>query len=492
MQTSCAEPVRRRAHSVALLIAAAWWEALAGTPALAQHHTHETPTPPPTAAAPIVRPGPAVLVNVSRAPNTVEVSLTASPARLKIAPHTLTDAYAYNGRVPGPTLDVREGDRVIVHFKNDLPVPTTVHWHGIHLPIASDGSPMHPVPPGGRRDYVFTVRPGTAGTYWYHPHPHHSTGYQVGKGLYGTMIVRAADDPLARLPERLIVLSDNRVRADGALDMPEPHTIPGRVDRENGREGSLLLVNGQVMPTLTIRSGEVQRWRVINASAARVYRLALAGHTMLHVGSDGGLFEKPVEVKEILLASAERVELLVRGTGAPGETFTLQTLPYDRYIPQTRPSDWNGARDLLTLKYTAEPPMAPPSIPATLRPIPALDPARATATRLMVLTQGLINGVTMDTARVDVSTSVGATEIWEVENLVGMDHPFHLHGFQFQVLDRDGVPEPFRSWKDVVNVPKHSTARFIVRYDDYPGKWMFHCHILDHEDHGMMGILEVK
>lgn len=98
----------------------------------------------------------------------------------------------------------------------------------------------------------------------------------------------------------------------------------------------------------------------------------------------------------------------------------------------------------------------------------------------------------MDMARVDVSTTVGATEIWQLENIVGMDHPFHLHGFQFQVLDRNGVPEPFRSWKDTVNVPKHEAVRIIVRYDDFPGKWMFHCHILDHEDHGMMGVLEVR
>jgi FtsP/CotA-like multicopper oxidase with cupredoxin domain len=97
----------------------------------------------------------------------------------------------------------------------------------------------------------------------------------------------------------------------------------------------------------------------------------------------------------------------------------------------------------------------------------------------------------MDMDRVDVRGPLGATEIWEIENLVGMDHPFHLHGFQFQVLDRNGVPEPFRSWKDVVNVRRHETARFIVRYDDFPGKWMFHCHILDHEDHGMMGVLEI-
>jgi FtsP/CotA-like multicopper oxidase with cupredoxin domain len=236
----------------------------------------------------------------------------------------------------------------------------------------------------------------------------------------------------------------------------------------------------------------VQRWRVINASAARVYRLALPGHTLLHVGSDGGLFERPREVDEVLIANSERVELLVRGTGAPGSRTVLKALPYDRYVPQTRPADWNRDRDLLQLQYTEDPPAPPVVLPETLRRVPPLDPEQATSTRLMVLTQGFINGRLFDMARVDVSAALGATEIWQVENLVGMDHPFHLHGFRFQVLDRNGVAEPYRSWKDTVNVPKHETVRFIVRYDDYPGKWMFHCHILDHEDHGMMGILEVR
>jgi FtsP/CotA-like multicopper oxidase with cupredoxin domain len=146
---------------------------------------------------------------------------------------------------------------------------------------------------------------------------------------------------------------------------------------------------------------------------------------------------------------------------------------------------------VLTLQYSPEAPAAPVTLPEVLRPIPRLDPALATDTRLMVLTQGLINARSMDLGRVDVSAPLGATEIWQIENLVGMDHPFHLHGFQFQVLDRNGVAEPFRSWKDTVNVPRHSTVRFVVRYDDYPGKWMFHCHILDHEDMGMMGVLEI-
>ena len=450
---------------------------------------HQVAATAPAATAP----GSAVLENLSSVPSMVEVTLTAAPARLGLVPGAETKVFAYNGHIPGPVLEVREGDRVLVHFKNELPEPTTIHWHGLHLPIDADGSPLYSVAPGEQYDYVFTVQPGTAGTYWYHPHPHHRTGYQIAMGLYGAVIVRADDDPLpATLTEKLLILSDNRFLPDGSIDLADAHSPQGLVDEENGREGNTLFVNGATLPTLTIRSGDVQRWRVVNASAARVYRLALSGHTFLHVGSDGGLFERPVEVDEIVLANSERVELLVRGTGPPGSRSVLQALPYDRYIPQTRPPDWNQPRDLLTLRYTEEPPLPSVALPDRLRPIPALDPAQATATRLMVLTQGLINGKAMDVNRVDVTASLGATEVWEIENLVGMDHPFHLHGFRFQVLDRNGVPEPFRSWKDTVNVPKHETVRFIVRYDDYPGQWMFHCHILDHEDHGMMGILEVQ
>ena len=455
--------------------------------------------PPMASAAPArpIAPGsplaaPRTLTDLSPDPRTVEVRLTAAPGRLSLVPGSVTDVYAYNGQVPGPTLMLREGDRVIVHFKNELPVPTTVHWHGLQIPASSDGSPFDPVGPGEAHDYVFTILPGTAGTYWYHPHPHHQTGYQVAKGLYGAIVITAADDPLRTLPEKLLVLSDNRFLTDGAVDVPDESTLQGAIDAENGREGNVLFVNGQVMPTLSIRSGEVQRWRVINASGSRVYRLALGGHTFVHVGSDGGLFERPVEVSEILLANGERAELLVRGTGAPGSRTVLQSLPYDRYIPQTRPKDWNQARDLMTVQYVTDAPRSLVGVPNVLRPIPTLDTLQVTVRRVMSLSQHMINGKMMDMSRVDASARLGATEIWTVENLVGMDHPFHLHGFQFQVLDRNGVPEPDRRWKDTVNVPKHETVRFIVRFDRHPGKWMFHCHILDHEDHGMMGILEIR
>lgn len=435
-------------------------------------------------------PSPSTLQNISAKPGVVELSLTASPTRLELLPGKPTEAWAYNGMVPGPTIELREGDLVTVHFTNKLAQPTTVHWHGLHLPVGSDGSPLHPVLPGQSRDYVFRIPFDSAGTYWYHPHPDMTSTEQVSRGLYGALIVRPAKDPLEGIAERLLVLSDNRFTANGAVDMPDHMSMAGNIDAQNGREGEVLFINGRTMPSMSIRPGELLRLRILNAAAARVFRLAIPGQKMIHVGTDGGLFEKPREVEELLLANSERVEVLVRG-GAPGTRAVLQTLPYDRYSPQTRPKDWEQTRDLVEISTTTDAPVAPVTIPQSLRVVRPIDITKVAARRTIVFGQGMINNKTMDMTRVDIRGRLNTTEIWQVENVVTMDHPFHLHGFQFQVLDRDGVPEPFVSWKDSVNVPKHAKVRFAVRFENFPGKWMFHCHILDHEDLGMMGILEL-
>jgi bilirubin oxidase len=435
-------------------------------------------------------PSPSTLPNTSAKPGVVELSLTASPARLEFVPGKPTEAWAYNGMVPGPTIELREGDLVTVHFTNKLAQPTTVHWHGLHLPAGSDGSPLNPVLPGRSRDYVFRIPPDSAGTYWYHPHPHMTSTEQISKGLYGALIIRPARDPLEGIAERLLILSDNRFTAAGAVDMPDHMSMAGNIDAQNGREGEVLFINGRTMPSMSIRPGELQRLRIVNAAAARVFRLAIPGQKMIHVGSDGGLFERPREVDELLLANSERVEVLVRG-GEPGSRTVLRTLPYDRYSPQTRPKDWEQPRDLIEISTTTDAPVAPFTIPHTLRVVRPIDIRNVAERRTIVFGQGMINNRTMDMTRVDIRGRLNTTEIWQVENVVTMDHPFHLHGFQFQVLDRDGVPEPFVSWKDSVNVPKHGKVRFAVRFEHFPGRWMFHCHILDHEDLGMMGILEL-
>jgi bilirubin oxidase len=317
-----------------------------------------------------------------------------------------------------------------------------------------------------------------------------TTTEQVSRGLYGALVVRPAVDPLAGMRDRLLILSDNRFLPDGSVDFPDHMSQAGRTDQENGREGNVLLVNGRPMPTLSIRPGELQRWRIINASPARIYRLAIPGRKLVHVGSDGGLFAAPLDIDELLIANSERVEFLVRG-GEPGSHVKLQTLPYDRYDPHTRPPDWNTPLDLLELRTSTDA-MPAMTAPAALRPVQPIDTKLVAARRVIVFSQGLINGKPMDMKRVDVTARLNTTEIWQIENVVGMDHPFHLHGFRFQVIDREGVPEPYVSWKDSVNVPKHSKVRVAVRFEDFPGKWMFHCHILDHEDMGMMGILLVR
>ena len=434
---------------------------------------------------------PPVLQNTSAKPGIVQLRLTAAPARLELMPGKPTEAWAYNGTVPGPTLELREGDLVTVHFTNNLHLPTTVHWHGLHLPAGSDGSPLHPVLPGKSRNYVFRIPLGSAGTYWYHPHPDMTSTEQVSRGLYGALIIRPAKDPLAGITDRLLVLSDNRFLADGAVDLPHHTTPAGNIDAQNGREGDVLFVNGRTMPVLSIKPGEWQRLRIINAAAARVFRFAIPGRKLVHVGSDGGLFEKPREVDELLVANSERVEVLVRG-GEPGARTVLQTLPYDRYDIQTRPKDWDQPRDVVELRTTTDGPAPEYVIPDTLRVVRAIGQRGIAARRTIVFAQGMINNKLMDMNRVDLRARLNTTEIWQIENVVGMDHPFHLHGFQFQVLDRNGVPEPYLSWKDSVNVPKHSKLRIAVRFEHFPGKWMYHCHILDHEDMGMMGILEVR
>lgn len=438
---------------------------------------------------------PPALRNLSKVPGVVEVSLTAAPARLRLFPGgPLVDVFAYNGAVPGPTINAREGDSVIIHFRNALPEQTTVHWHGLHIPADQDGSPLYPLAAGASHDYTFRLARGSAGTYWYHPHPDLRSSYQIAKGLYGAFIVRAADDPLAAqgIPEKLLILSDNRFDSTGAISFPDPTSIAAEVDLENGREGDVLFVNGQVSPTIPIRRGEVQRWRIVNAGAARIYRLALPGHSLIQVGSDGGLFAHPVAVPEIVLANSGRVEVLVRDTEPGGTRVALQDLPYDRYMPQTRPEGWDSTRTLLWLSQTKAAAVRPVAIPSDLRAVPALDTSHVAAHRVLVLSQGQIDGRRMDMHRVDIHARLGTTEIWTLQNVVGMDHPFHLHGFQAQILDRGGVPEPFPSWNDLINVPRHSSVRIVVRFDDYPGRWMYHCHIMDHEDEGMMGILELS
>ncbi|WP_236250792.1 multicopper oxidase family protein [Chromobacterium phragmitis] len=418
--------------------------------------------------------------------------LTAAAVRLPLlSGRPATEFWAYNDSVPGPAIELSEGETLNLRFDNRLPQPTTVHWHGLPIPADQDGNPQDPVAPGQGRDYRFTLPAGCAGSYWYHPHPHGHTAEQVYRGLAGVFVVRSRNDPLAHLPERWLVLSDLKLDDDGGI------AASSDADRMDGREGQFVLANGAWQPRLTLGVGERQRWRIWNATSARVLKLALPAHEVWLVGTDGGLLERPRRVENLLVPPGGRVELAVTGRFAPGLPAGLLALPYARGKMMGPEQD----KALSLAEVDAGEAVATAPLPAKLRRIDALP--RPAVKRSVAFSENmanpaamfLINGRTFDMDRMDFTGKVGAVEEWEIDNQADMDHPFHLHGTQFQVTERhDGKGwrrEPYLAWLDVVNVPPGQKVRLRFR-QDMPGPRMFHCHILEHEDAGMMGMLDVR
>jgi FtsP/CotA-like multicopper oxidase with cupredoxin domain len=519
--------IRREFLARALGVAAA---PLFARDAFAQEHAHDMhdmpsmPTVAPHASVTLAPadalPGGArlpalrTLANESREPGIFRATLVAQPVSREMLPGVQTAFWHYGdetqGPVVGPLIDVREGDTGEIRFVNRLPQPSTIHWHGLPVPPGQDGNPSDAVAPGGTRVYRFALPPGSAGTYWYHPHPHRLSAEQVYRGLAGPIVVRAADDPLAGWPERHLFCTDLKLASDGTI---APNDM---MDWMNGREGQFVLVNGARRPRIVVARDE--RWRVWNASNARYLKLTFGdGRSFAHVGTDGGLLERPREgVTELLLAPAERAELIVRAGRAPARAV-LTAGRYDRrkmaMMHGSLPPD--PARPLADVEFApAASAPAAPALPARLRTVPPLGtPAarksvvfseqmdRAAMHRSGALANGMpagmtfmINGATFSPGRVTLVSRRGEVELWSIKNRTDMDHPFHLHGTQFQVLERKAngatAPEPYRAWRDTVNVQPGETVR-IAAVQSTPGERMFHCHILEHEDLGMMGTLKV-
>lgn len=416
-------------------------------------------------------------------PRVVEIALEARVSTKEFRPGVEAEVWTYDGVQPGPLIEARVGDRLVVHFRNRLPEPTTIHWHGLRVPAAMDGTErtQDPVPPGGEFEYAFDLP--DAGTYWYHPHVR--SDVQVGRGLYGALVVRDPDEPPLG-EELVVVLDDVLLSSDGQLAPPD---AGGHFGDVFGREGQVLLVNGAVMPVLPAPVGHPQRWRVVNAANARYFRFRLPGQ-VLQVGTDGGLLEAPVPLEDVVLVPGGRIELVWIPEGTPGTEALIQWLPVDR-------GHWSDRRepeDLMRVRFTAG--RAPPvEVPSRLREIAPLDLTRARPQALR-LTQDTVEGrVVMGINGAAhhgtvVRGFVGETQVWTVENTTDASHPFHLHGYFFQTLDARDRPIP--AWRDTVDVPLKSTVKLAVHFDGRPGEWMFHCHILEHAELGMMGLLRVE
>jgi FtsP/CotA-like multicopper oxidase with cupredoxin domain len=432
-------------------------------------------------------------------PGYLNVDLKAQPATARFAEGFDTPILSYNGLSPGPLFEATEGDHVWINFRNLIPgEPTTVHWHGMPVPADMDGNPTDPVAEGFERVYAFDLPEGSAGSYWYHPHPHGLTATQVYRGLAGAFVVKPRIDPIpAAYGDTVLFFTDLRLAGDGSI--PENTMI----DMMNGRIGDHVLVNGQKNPVLSVPAGARRRFRLYNATNARFLRLSFADVPMTIIGSDGGLLEAPVVgVRDVLLAPAERLEIVVPFE-RPG-TVALHTLDYDRgRMGPAQPR--SGGMTLMSVLISEGQREVPPPLPAILRQIEKLGPPSITRQFVFGETMSMgakgmemgfmINGTSFDMNRVDIMSKVGQVELWEIVNPTDMDHPFHVHGTQFQIfnIERDGKTSApaYKAWKDTVNVARGETVRLLMR-QNLPGRRMYHCHILEHEDLGMMGMLDIR
>ena len=455
----------------------------------------------------------ALLENLSTAPNTFKANLTAKETSIELVKGKPTTFWTYNDQIPGPQIVVNEGDTVAITFKNTLPQPSTIHWHGLPVPADQDGNPHDPVAPNSERVYTFTLPIGSAGTYWYHTHAHGYAAEQAFRGLAGSLIVKAKNDPLAHLPEQHLLFSDLRLDTNAQIPAND------MMDWMNGREGQFVLCNAQRQPNITITG--TQRLRIWNACSARYLNLSLPNCEFIVVGTDGGLLEAPAKpVTELLIAPAERFEVVVRAKQSG--TFPLQSLPYNRqkmmatFTPET----------LTLASVTIE--ASEPNLPEQLRTIAHMGAATASKkvtfsemnmnhmmgqmqgggmnhnmtgmagmsqSQMMMTGMFYVNEKSFDMNRIDMTSKVNEVEEWLLINNSHMDHPFHLHGTQFEIIEyiHNGVKTPptYRSHKDTVNLRPNEQIR-IKTVQHSKGLRMFHCHILEHESVGMMAQLMVE
>lgn len=443
-------------------------------------------------------------------------------ASLEIVPGTRTTVWAYNGSFPGPTIESRSGRRTVVLHRNHLPVPTVVHLHGARTPAEHDGYPTdlvlpttggtHSAHPGmgdgdvshGRREYVYPMRQRAA-TLWYHDHRMDFTGPAVWRGLVGFHIVRDDEEDALQLPsgerEVPLMICDRSFASDGAFRYPsrDPSLTaePGvEEDYRDGVLGDVMLVNGAPWPVLDV-SATTYRFRILNACNARRLELGLdpaPESGLVQIGSDGGLLAAPVSHDTIPISQSERFDVVIDFSGhVVGDEITL-----------TNVGGEDGMAEIMRFRVTrsAPPPDPLPARMADMRAYDELDESVATITRTFRfhkhgdshgMDMWMINGKPFDTERVDAKPVAGSTEIWEFRS--NPSHPIHLHQVPFKVLSRnknDDRPLPTDvGWKDTIDLREGESARVLVRFDSYRGRYVFHCHNLEHEDMAMMANFEI-
>jgi len=465
--------------------------------------------------------------------NTRTFDLNMQTGTTQFFPGINTETAGYNQNYSGPTLEIQKGDNVVMNVTNNLSwnVNSTTHWHGMHLPAIMDGGPHQAIAPGATWTATWKML-NRASTYWYHPHPHSSmglmdalntTGWQVYQGLAAMIIVRDEESDTLGLPstygvdEFPIILQDKSFTADSTLFAPVP---PPGAGVANLRRGETIMVNGVVTPELNTPS-QMVRLRFLNASNARAYRIGFSDNrTFDIIGSDGGLLDIASTVTRFDITPAERYEIIVDFSGEQGQSFQLmafnseiEPFNYGMMGGGTGNVYWNPPLqdnydvsdfEIMTFNIgaTAGTPVTSYNTELTnITLIPENSANNMSSPRTFEMSPPpagqmggfTINGLVFDPARIDDTITLGHTEIWDVTNIATMAHPFHIHGNSFQVISRTNgwrdVLTWEKGWKDVVVVHSMETVRIIKQFEDYadPEKaYMSHCHILEHEDAGMM------
>ena len=406
---------------------------------------------------------------------TTPYALTEAPGKVNLGGGRLSNAWVYNGFLPGPTFRVAKGGSASFTLKNGLPEETITHWHGMVVDHRNDGHPMEAIPPGGSYSYAFPVIQRAA-LNWYHPHPHMLTGKQVALGLAGGFIVNDAEEAALGLPsgthEVPLVVRDTTLDTAGNLLYKA---------RSGGFQGQIPLVNGTRDPYLGVDTA-LYRFRVLGGSNARIFRLALGnGAPFTLIGNDGGLLARAANIATIDLAPGERLDLLVDFRGAAvGTSIMLRDLL----------AGW----DLLEFRVLNQV-TDTSTIPSTLSSITPLT-GPVTPTRTFSFDgMSKINGRLYDLNRIDFKVPFGQVERWRFTTSGNAPHPVHVHGASFQVVSRTGGRGklfPWEGgWKDTVLLNDRETVDILIRFDAYRGVYLLHCHKLEHEDMGMMSNFEV-
>lgn len=436
-----------------------------------------------------------------------EINLTASPMEVSLLPGNKTNMLCLNGSVVkgdshflkssqgylGPSFEVRRGERIKVNFKNNLSEASIIHWHGLDLPEAQDGHPSYAIEPNESYTYDLEIH-NRAGLYWYHPHPHGRTGYQVYHGMAGLFVVRDNEEDKLNLPaqenELFFVLQDRHFDENNQLIY-----VQSGHDIMMGKVGDKLLVNGSLDRERKVAK-EAYRLRFLNGGNALTYRLQWSdGKPVKLIGTDGGLLEELTDRDSVLFSPGERIDLLVDFSDKNiGDEVELQSIPL---VDNSSSQPFTVYKFKITKEGVKNFDM--PTQLSVIKKIESNEAVNIDSPKVFKLAPKAGVGWTIDDLGYEMNNirpkervKLGTTEIWEFDlTNAGMVHPMHIHGSQFQVLER--IPGPYSKdivfdggWKDTVAVLPGDRVRIIKRFHDFEGKFLFHCHILEHEDHSMM------